>query len=96
MTRRKFANVWDAIEPTPAEAAHMKLRSALLVELQRVLRARGWTQTEAARRLGVTQPRVSAAMRGKVGEFSIDALIELLATAGVAVEFRTKAARNAA
>lgn len=92
MSRRKFASVWDAIEPTPEAAAHMKLRARLMADLQARIRAEGWTQTAAARRLRVTQPRVSALMRGKIAEFSIDTLVDMLAAAGLSVELRTRAA----
>lgn len=92
MTRRKYASVWDAIEPTPEAAAHMKLRSRLMIDLQARIRAEGWTQTETARRLRVTQPRVSALMRGKIADFSIDTLVDMLAAAGLSVEMRTRAA----
>lgn len=92
MSRKKFDSVWDAIEKTPGEAAHMKLRSALMAELQQRIRDEAWTQSQTARRLGVTQPRVSDLMRGKIDLFSIDKLVDMLAAAGREVEFRTKAA----
>jgi len=50
----------------------------------------GWTQKEAAAQLGVTQPRISDLMRGKLEVFSIDGLIGLLAKAGIAVEIQFK------
>jgi predicted XRE-type DNA-binding protein len=61
---KKFAGVWDAIEDTPAEAENMKLRSALMMALEHRVTAQGWSQAEAARRLGVTL--VSDLMRGKI------------------------------
>jgi len=48
----------------------------------------GWTQREAAQRLGVTQPRISDLVRGKLSVFSIDALVELLTRAGIRIELR--------
>ena len=65
MSNETFASVWDAIEDTPAEAENMKLRSSLMMTLDQHIRAKGWTQAETARRLGVTQPRVSNLLRGK-------------------------------
>ena len=59
MSNETFKSVWDAIEDTPAEAENMKLRSALMMALDKHIRSQGWTQAEAARQLGVTQPRVS-------------------------------------
>lgn len=54
MSNVTFASVWDAIEDTADEAENMKLRSALMMALEQHIRAEGWTQTEAARRLAVT------------------------------------------
>ncbi|HID1023457.1 TPA: helix-turn-helix domain-containing protein [Klebsiella michiganensis] len=88
MTDQTFASVWDAIEDTPAEAENMKLRSALMMALEKKIRDHGWTQAEAAHRLGVTQPRVSDLMRGKINVFAIDTLVNMLTAAGLHVEMR--------
>ncbi|ATS89986.1 XRE family transcriptional regulator [Xanthomonas citri pv. fuscans] len=88
MTNETFSSVWDAIEDTPAEAENMKLRSALMMVLERHIRAQGWTQAEAASRLGVTQPRVSDLMRGKINLFALDSLVNMLVAAGLHVEMR--------
>lgn len=58
MSGRTFASVWDAIEATPQEAENMKLRSSLMMALEQHICSQSWTQGEAAKRLGVTQPRV--------------------------------------
>lgn len=83
MASQKFENVWDALEDTPADAASMTLRSSLLIAID--LRVRGWkiTQVEAARRLGLTQPRLNDLLRGKINKFSLDALINIAAKADV-------------
>lgn len=86
MSNRQFASVWDAIEDTQAEAANMKLRSALMMALEQHIQAKGWTQAEAARVLNVTQPRVSDLMRGKIDLFGIDTLVNMLTAAGLRVE----------
>lgn len=80
-----FDSVWDALEDTPEEAASMRLRSGLMIAVEQEVRGWGLTQTAAAERLGVTQPRLSDLMRGKVDRFSLDALVELAARAGLAV-----------
>lgn len=82
--KQRFASVWDAIEDTPQEAASMKARSALMMELSSVIQESGKTQGEAAALFGVTQPRVSDLMRGKINLFSLDTLIDMAATAGMA------------
>jgi predicted XRE-type DNA-binding protein len=92
MSDQTFASVWDAIEDTPAEAENMKFRSVLMKALGRHIHAQGWTQAEAARRLGVTQPRVSGLLRGKINLFALDALVNMAATAGLRVEMRVREA----
>ena len=66
MSDEQFSSVWDAIEDTPAEAENMKLRSSLMMALEAHIKAEGWTQTEAARRLHVTQPRVLTSCAAKL------------------------------
>lgn len=90
MSKRRFASVWDAIENTPAEAASMKARAELMNSIIELVRKQGLTQSEAAKRLGVTQPRVSDLMRGKVDLFSLDTLVDMLALAGRRVELTVK------
>jgi predicted XRE-type DNA-binding protein len=81
--KKRFASVWDAIEDTPQEAASMSARSGLMMNLAEVIRRRGMTQAEAAALFGVTQPRISDLMRGKINLFSLDTLIDMAATAGM-------------
>ena len=88
MSSDSFASVWDAIEDTPAEAENMKLRSSLMMALEQHIRAQGWTQAEAARRLSVTQPRVSDLLRGKIGLFGLDTLVNMVVAAGMRVEMQ--------
>jgi predicted XRE-type DNA-binding protein len=86
-----FASVWDAIEDTTASAENMKLRSALMMARERRIKDQGWTQAEAARRLGVTQPGISDLLRGKIGLFSLDTLVNMVTAAGLHVEVRIAA-----
>lgn len=90
---QRFESVWDAIEDTPAQAENMKVRSALMIALKERIEADGLSQANAAKLFGVTQPRISDLLRGKVTLFSIDTLINMLATAGLHLELHiTKAA----
>lgn len=83
MKTQQFPSVWDAIEDTPQQAASMRARAALMMELERVIEKRGMTQAEAAEMFGVTQPRISDLMRGKIGLFSLDTLLDMATTAGL-------------
>lgn len=78
-----FTSVWDAIEDTPQQAASMRARSALMMELEAIIKQRGLTQTDAAALFGVTQPRVSDLMRGKINLFSLDCLLDMATVAGL-------------
>lgn len=84
----RYASVWDAIEDTPTAAENMKLRAAVMMALEEHIGHQGWTQAEAARRLGVTQPRVSDLVRGKIDLFSLDALVNMAVAAGLHVDLR--------
>jgi predicted XRE-type DNA-binding protein len=88
MARRTFASVWDALEDTAAEAANMRARSELMIALR--TRIEGWkvSQTVAAQRLGLTQPRLNDLMRGRIDKFSLDALINVAGRAGLAVRLQ--------
>ena len=86
--KQRFASVWGAIEDTPAEAENMKLRSELLLALKSRISQSGMTQAQAAKLFGVTQPRVSDLMRGKINLFGLDALVNMATVAGLHVELR--------
>ena len=83
MSKQRFASVWDAIEDNPENAASIRARSGLMISLTEVIRQQGMTQAQAAVFFGVTQPRISDLMRGKVNLFSLDTLIDMAATAGM-------------
>lgn len=88
MSKQRFANVWDAIEDTPEEAENMKLRSVLLTALKNHITRTQMSQTQAAKLFGVTQPRVSDLMRGKINLFGLDALVNMATAAGLHIELR--------
>ena len=86
MSNRRYASVWDAIEDTPAEVENMKLRSELMIALKKHITRTGMSQAQAAKLFGVTQPRVSDLMRGKINLFGLDTLVNMAAAAGLRVE----------
>ena len=88
MSNQRFASVWDAIEDTPEEAENMKLRSVLMTALKNHLTRTEMSQVQAAKLFGVTQPRVSDLMRGKVDLFGLDALVNMATAAGLHIEIR--------
>ena len=86
--KQRYGSVWDAIEDTPIEAENMKLRSVLMMALKNHLTRAEMTQAQAARLFGVTQPRVSDLMRGKINLFGLDALVNMVTAAGLHIELR--------
>ncbi len=88
MKKDRFNSVWDAIESTPEQAANMKLRSELMIALKDHIARAGLSQAQAARLFGVTQPRVSDLMRGKINLFALDALVNMATAAGLRIEMR--------
>ncbi len=88
MNNQRFTSVWDAIEDTPEEAENMKLRSVLMTALKNHLTRTEISQAQAANLFGVTQPRVSDLMRGRINLFSLDALVNMATAAGLHIEIR--------
>lgn len=88
MKADQFDSVWDAIEDTPEEAENMRLRADLMQTLRQHIQENGWTQNDAAKQLGVTQPRISDLVRGKINLFSLDSLIRMAVSAGLQVSIR--------
>ncbi len=88
--QRSSGNVFTDLGFPKEEAAHLLIRADLMSQLKRVIDTRGLTQKEAAEALGVTQPRVSDLVRGKIDLFTIDTLVEMLTHLGVAVTVTTK------
>jgi predicted XRE-type DNA-binding protein len=81
-------NVFEDVGFEAEEAANLKVRADLLLDLRQYIEARGWTQAEAAAFFGETQPRISNLLKGEISRFSIDKLINMLARAGIRVRLR--------
>src|SRR3546814_8642294 len=81
-----YENVWDALADTEQEAANLKLRSSLLYEIRKVVQGWNVSQDEAGKRLGLTRPRTNDLLRGKLAKFSLDALVNIAASAHLHVE----------
>jgi predicted XRE-type DNA-binding protein len=77
------------------EAEHLLVRADLMIQIQKLVEARGLKQKAAAKTLGVTQPRVSDLLRGRIDLFSTDALIDMLARLGATVRLTVKIHRAA-
>jgi len=87
-----FDSVWDAITDTPGEAANLRARAELMRQIAAFVKKHGWTQAEAARHCGVTQPRINDLLRGRVSRFSLDALVNISTALGCRVRVDLEAA----
>ncbi len=92
--QRSSGNVFVDAGFSPEEAAHLLIRTDLMLQLSDLIDERGLTQKAAAKALGVTQPRVSDLVRGRVELFSIDTLVEMLSRFGVVVTLKTSRRRR--
>lgn len=89
---KEFANIWDAIAESPEQAANLRARADLMRGIAGIIERQKWTQAEAARRCGVTQPRINDLLRGRISRFSLDALVNIAASLGRRVRVRLEAA----
>lgn len=90
MANERSTSVWDALVDSPEEAENLRLRSKLMRALTKVVKSWDLPQKEAARQLHVTQPRLSELLNGKIDKFSLDALVNLLASADLEIEIKVK------
>jgi predicted XRE-type DNA-binding protein len=80
---RSSGNVFSDLGFGKEEAQHLQIRSTLMIAIQKIIDERQLTQAQAADVFGVTQPRISDLVRGKIELFSIDMLVTMLARAGM-------------
>lgn len=86
MSDRGYASVWNAISDTEVEATNLRLRTELMVTLKHFIKHKRLGQVAAAKRLGVTLPRLAELMHGKINVFELDDLVAMAVTAGMHVE----------
>jgi len=94
--QRSTGSVFRDLGFGPEEATSLKIRADLMIEIERLMKRRRLTQAAAAKLLGVTQPRVSDLVRGKIDLFSIDTLVDMLTRAGVGVRVNVRRSRGKA
>ena len=90
---RGSGNIFADLGFPPEEAQNLKMRSDLLMAIERACRRRGLTQAQAARRLGITPPRLNALLKGRIGLFSLDALVNIASRAGLNVRLVIRGAQ---
>jgi len=83
-----YTNVFEALEDDPAVAKNLKIRATLMLELEKFILDNKLTQNAAAGVFGVSQPRVSDLVTGKINKFTIDMLVNMLVRADIAIELK--------
>jgi predicted XRE-type DNA-binding protein len=78
-------NIFVDLGFPPGEAENLKLRSDLMIAIVSFHRRSGLTQAEAARKLGITQPRLNALLKSRIDQFSLDSLVNIASRAGLNV-----------
>lgn len=87
-----YESVWYAIADTPEQAANLRARAELMQKIAAIVTESGWTQAEAAKHCGVTQPRMNDLLRGRVSRFSLDALVNIATATGYQVHVELESA----
>ena len=85
-------NVFKDVGFSEQEAEYLTIRSRLMLEVDRFVKESALTQREAAKKLGINQPRLNDLLKGKIQKFSIDALVRMLSRIGVHVDVHVRAA----
>ena len=89
-------NIFIDLGFSPTEARNLHIRSEMVTALRNFILTEGLTKAAAAKRLGASQARISDLLRGKLSQFSLDALVNMLTDAGLEVDIRIKPAKRAA
>ncbi len=85
-------SIFDDLGFSNEQAENLKVRAKLMQELTQIIKETGETQNDIAKRLGVTQSRISDLVRGKIQKFTIDNLVNMMSKSGYRVEINTKVA----
>ena len=83
-------NVFRDLGFPEAEAQNLLLRADLVVHIRKVIDKLGLTQAEAAKRAGVTQPRMNDLVKGRTEKFTLDAMVNVAAQLGYSVKLILK------
>ena len=73
-----YKNIFDAVTESAEKASELQTRADLMIVIRDTIDEYSWTQKEAAKELGLPQPRVSDLKNGKIEKFSIDLLMACL------------------
>ncbi len=82
---KSSGNVFDDLGFTREQSGKLEIKSYLMLQIESFIKDKGMTQDQASKMMGVSRPRISDVMRGKIDKFTIDALVDMLTQAGLQV-----------
>ena len=82
ISSEQLASVWDALANSAGEAADLKMRAELMRKISALIQDKGWTQAVAAGQCGISQLRLDDLLRGRIGRFPLDALVDIATALG--------------
>ena len=88
---KSSGNVFSDMGFTKPAAENLKIRSALMMQVEKYIKNHKLTQTQAAKQLGIDQPRLNKLLKGRIDLFTIDRLVEMLAKVSVNVKLEIAA-----
>jgi len=91
---RGSGNVFKDLGFREPEARNLALRSEIMIRIEEFVERSGMTQARAAARLGLTQPRLNALLKGRIDQFSLDALVNVATRAGLQVDLLVTAPKR--
>ena len=83
-------NVFRDMGFPEGEAQNLLLRTDLMIKIEQLIKKSGLIQSEAAKVLGITQPRINDLLKGRIEKFSLDTLVNMVARAGMEVKMTVK------
>ncbi|MCP4352595.1 MAG: XRE family transcriptional regulator [Desulfobacterales bacterium] len=84
---KPYYNVFEALEDDPTVADSLRLRSEMMIRLRNHIDQEGLTHEEAARHMDVNPTGINDLVNGKIEQFTIDMLVNMLSRVGIRVEF---------
>ena len=85
-------NIFRDLGFPPGETQNLIMRAELMIKIEQFVRKSGMTQKEAARLIGITQPRLNLLLKRKIDLFSLDALVNMVTRAGMQVKLTVRKA----
>jgi predicted XRE-type DNA-binding protein len=93
---KSYSSPFELLSDDADEISNLKLKANMMIAIRSLIEGKGWSQSDAAKELGVSQPRISNLKNGKIDKFSVDMLMELLVKLGFRFEFNYTTMKDSA